>query len=99
MLLFGYGVSLDLKHLPVYVYDREGSQQSQDLLKRFQANEYFERGARGEQLPGTGARDRRRPRQDGVSDSVGFFAAAARWPPGSVCRRWLTPPTIIPPTS
>jgi drug efflux transport system permease protein len=41
VLLFGYGVSLDLKHLPVYVYDREGSQQSQDLLKRFQASEYF----------------------------------------------------------
>lgn len=41
MLLFGYGVSLDLKHLPIYVYDQEGSQQSQDLLKRFQASEYF----------------------------------------------------------
>ena len=27
--------------LPVYVYDRDGSQQSQDLLKRFQASEYF----------------------------------------------------------
>jgi ABC-2 type transport system permease protein len=42
VLLFGYGVSLDLKHLPVYVYDRDGSQQSQDLLKRFRSNEYFE---------------------------------------------------------
>ena len=41
MLLFGYGVNLDLKGLPVYVYDRDGSQQSQDLLKRFQASEYF----------------------------------------------------------
>lgn len=41
-LLFGYGVNLDLKHLPVYVYDQEGSQDSQDLLKRFQASEYFE---------------------------------------------------------
>ncbi len=41
MLLFGYGVSLDLKKLPVYVYDCDGSQQSQDLLKRFQASEYF----------------------------------------------------------
>jgi len=42
MLLFGYGVSLDLKGMPVYVYDRDGSQQSQDLLKRFQSNEYFD---------------------------------------------------------
>ncbi len=42
MLLFGYGVSLDQKHFPVYVFDREGTQASQDLLKRFQASEYFE---------------------------------------------------------
>lgn len=42
VLLFGYGVNLDVKHLPVYVYDRDGSQQSQDLLKRFQASRYFE---------------------------------------------------------
>jgi len=41
VLLFGYGVNLDLKGLPVYVYDRDGSQQSQDLLKRFQASSYF----------------------------------------------------------
>ncbi len=41
VLLFGYGVNLDLKHLPIYVYDREGSQQSQDLLKHFQASDYF----------------------------------------------------------
>jgi len=41
MLAFGYGVSFDTKHIPVYVYDREGSQQSQDFLKRFQASEYF----------------------------------------------------------
>jgi ABC-2 type transport system permease protein len=42
VLLFGYGVSLDLKHLPIFVYDRDGSQQSQDLLKRFQASAYFD---------------------------------------------------------
>ena len=41
VLLFGYGVNLDQKGLPVYVYDQDGSQQSQDLLKRFQASEYF----------------------------------------------------------
>jgi ABC-2 type transport system permease protein len=42
VLLFGYGVSLDLKHLPIYVYDHDASQQSQDLLKHFQSNQYFE---------------------------------------------------------
>jgi ABC-2 type transport system permease protein len=41
MFLFGYGVNLDLKGLPLYVYDQEGSQQSQDLLKHFQASSYF----------------------------------------------------------
>jgi len=41
VLLFGYGVNLDLKGLPVYVLDQEGSQQSQNLLKNFQASEYF----------------------------------------------------------
>ena len=41
VLLFGYGVSLDLKHLPIYVYDQEGSQRSQDFAKRFAASEYF----------------------------------------------------------
>ncbi|MGD0832430.1 MAG: ABC transporter permease [Terracidiphilus sp.] len=41
VLLFGYGVNLDLKGLPVYVYDQDGSQQSQNLLKHFQNSEYF----------------------------------------------------------
>jgi len=41
MLLFGYGVNLDLKQTPIYVCDQDGSQQSQDLLKRFQASPYF----------------------------------------------------------
>lgn len=42
MFLFGYGVSLDLKRVPLAVYDREGSPASQDLLHRFRASEYFE---------------------------------------------------------
>lgn len=41
VVLFGYGVSLDLKGLPVFVYDQDSSQTSQDLLKRFQASPYF----------------------------------------------------------
>jgi len=41
VVLFGYGVNLDLKGMPVYVYDQDGSQQSQDLLKHFQASRYF----------------------------------------------------------
>jgi len=41
MILLGYGVSLDVKGLPVCVFDREASQNSQALLKHFQASEYF----------------------------------------------------------
>lgn len=41
VLLFGYGVNIDLKGLPVFVFDRDGTQQSQDLLKHFQASQYF----------------------------------------------------------
>jgi ABC-2 type transport system permease protein len=41
MFLFGYGVNLDLKHIPVCTFDREGSQLSQALLKHFQVSQYF----------------------------------------------------------
>jgi len=41
LLIFGYAVNLDVKHVPLCVYDRDGSQTSQDLLKHFQATEYF----------------------------------------------------------
>lgn len=40
--LLGYGVRLDAKHVPVYAFDRDGTQDSQALLKRFQASEYFQ---------------------------------------------------------
>jgi ABC-2 type transport system permease protein len=42
MALFGYGVNLDQNHTPLCVFDREGSQQSQDLLKAFGSNRYFD---------------------------------------------------------
>jgi len=41
MLLLGYGVTLDIKHVPLCAYDREASQQSEALLKSFAASEYF----------------------------------------------------------
>jgi ABC-2 type transport system permease protein len=42
MILLGYGATLDAKHLPLYVFDRDGSQDSQALLKHFQASPYFD---------------------------------------------------------
>ena len=41
MFLLGYGVTLDLKHIPVCTFDREGSQQSQALLKQFRGLAIF----------------------------------------------------------
>jgi len=35
-------VNLDTKHIPLCVYDRDATQTSQDLLKRFQATDYFD---------------------------------------------------------
>ena len=42
IMLLGYGARLDADHIPVYVLDQEGSQDSQALLKRFQASRYFD---------------------------------------------------------
>ena len=42
MVLLGYGVNLDLAHIPLCVFDREGSQHSQALLRRFAASRYFD---------------------------------------------------------
>ncbi len=41
LFIFGYAVNLDIKHVPLCVYDQDGTQTSQDLLKRFQATDYF----------------------------------------------------------
>jgi ABC-2 type transport system permease protein len=41
MFLLGYGVTLDLKHISVCTFDREASQNSQALLKHFEASSYF----------------------------------------------------------
>ena len=41
LLIFGYAVNLDVKHVPLCVYDRDATQISQDLLKGFQATDYF----------------------------------------------------------
>jgi ABC-2 type transport system permease protein len=41
MFLLGYGINLDIKHIPLCTLDQEGSQNSQDVLKRFVASPYF----------------------------------------------------------
>lgn len=41
LIIFGYAVNLDVKHIPLCAYDRDSSHRSQDLLKHFQATDYF----------------------------------------------------------
>ncbi len=41
MLLFGYGVSLDTKHIPTCIFDRDNSPSSRDLISRFRTSQYF----------------------------------------------------------
>ncbi len=41
LVIYGYALNLDVKNIPLCVYDRDGTQTSQDLLKRFQATDYF----------------------------------------------------------
>jgi ABC-2 type transport system permease protein len=42
MFLLGYGVKLDVDHIPLCVVDEDGSQRSRDLIERFAASRYFE---------------------------------------------------------
>jgi ABC-2 type transport system permease protein len=42
MALLGYGVNLDIKHVTICTFDREGSQRSEALMKAFQASPYFD---------------------------------------------------------
>ncbi|MFI4938904.1 MAG: ABC transporter permease [Burkholderiales bacterium] len=42
MFMLGYGVNLDVQHIPLCAFDQEGTQQSQDLLKHFANSRYFE---------------------------------------------------------
>lgn len=42
MFLLGYGVKLDVDHIPLCVVDEDGSQRSRDLVERFAASRYFD---------------------------------------------------------
>ena len=41
MFLLGYGVKLDVDHIPLCAVDQDGGQRSRDLLQRFAASRYF----------------------------------------------------------
>jgi ABC-2 type transport system permease protein len=41
LLLYGYGISSDVKRLPLAVYDRDGTLAARELVRRFTSAEYF----------------------------------------------------------
>lgn len=41
MALLGYGVSLDIRRVPLCIYDQENSQTSRELVQRFVASKWF----------------------------------------------------------
>jgi ABC-2 type transport system permease protein len=42
LLLYGYALTFDIKHVTIAIYDQERSQLSEDFINQFRSNEYFE---------------------------------------------------------
>ena len=42
LILYGYALTFDIKHVPTAVYDLERSRISQDFLRNFQGSQYFD---------------------------------------------------------
>ncbi|MBM4284465.1 MAG: ABC transporter permease [Deltaproteobacteria bacterium] len=42
LVVYGYAINFDLKHVPTAVYDEDRSPASRDLVSRFRASEYFQ---------------------------------------------------------
>lgn len=41
LMLYGYGISSDVKRVPLVVYDRDGTPAARELVRRFTSTEYF----------------------------------------------------------
>jgi len=46
MVIFGYAATYEIRHVPMAVLDLDNSQESRDLISRFQASPYFQIQAR-----------------------------------------------------
>lgn len=42
LMLYGYALTFDIKHVPTAVYDQERTQVSRDFIKRFEGSAYFD---------------------------------------------------------
>jgi ABC-2 type transport system permease protein len=61
LLLFGFALNFDVKHIPLAVVDEDGSRMSRDLVDKFRTTEYFNLKA---VLPRTAAIDPLMARED-----------------------------------
>jgi ABC-2 type transport system permease protein len=61
LLMFGYALNFDVKHIPLAVVDEDGSRASRDLVDKFRTTEYFDLKA---VLPKTAAIDPVMARED-----------------------------------
>jgi drug efflux transport system permease protein len=61
LLMFGFALNFDVKHIPLAVVDQDGSRASRDLVDRFRTTEYFDFKAA---LPETAAIDPLMARED-----------------------------------
>ncbi|HEX7511948.1 MAG TPA: ABC transporter permease, partial [Candidatus Methylomirabilis sp.] len=50
LFLYGYGISSDVKRVPLVVYDRDGRPPARELVNRFTSTDYFVVTARAESL-------------------------------------------------
>src|ERR1700685_4564195 len=41
MMIYGYGINTDVKHLPTYVYDQDRTYLSRRLINAFTQSDYF----------------------------------------------------------
>ncbi|MFO0694451.1 MAG: ABC transporter permease [Polyangiales bacterium] len=46
LLLFGYAINTDVRHMPLAVYDQDGSQESRDLVERMLATDFYDLAGR-----------------------------------------------------
>ncbi len=61
LLMFGFALNFDIKHIPLAVVDQDGSRTSRDLVDKFRTTEYFDLKAelsRTGDIDGLMARDR-----------------------------------------
>ena len=61
LVMFGFALNFDVKHIPLAVVDQDGSRASRDLVDKFRTTEYFDLKA---VLPGTAAIDPLMARED-----------------------------------